>query len=318
MAGSAVHARTFAALFLAGAGLSAPLPTAEQALRHDVRGPYPSLAVPVFDAKIETGELTVAGQTASRAHDQALHATLATTSARTELAAGVLLPDYWQAGTLALLNAVQALDAGSGSMTPGTVALRGVTTTPVRFEARLDALRALLPEDVALHDETIRIANAGSLAALCAQTFAAVAGRPIEFEWSSASLRPSAHAQLDRLAEFAFDCPEQRIRIKGHTDATGAADRNRELSRQRAEAVAAYLVGQGIPAGQLVVAGMGAAQPVADNGTALGRRLNRRIEFELDAGQSVAGSATRPAENSSTSKTSVEPGGITLPTARSP
>ncbi len=319
MAGTAGRGRTVVAVLLAIVTVLVAHPLAEQALLRDAgSGPFPSLAEPAFDATLRTGELTVAGQTASPAHDTAIRAALANTSARADLAAGIVLPDYWQAGTLALLGAVRALDAGRGSMVPGAVSLRGVTTAPARFEARLDALRAALPDDVVLRDETIRLADAESLAALCARAFAALAGAPVEFELSRTALRPSAHAQLDRLVEFAFDCPEQRIRITGHTDASGDADWNRALSRRRAEAVADYLSGQGVPAGQLVIAGMGAAEPVADNATALGRRLNRRIEFELDGRQSLAGSARLSTEKSSTSKTSVEPGGITLPTARSP
>ncbi|MDX1498520.1 MAG: OmpA family protein [Woeseiaceae bacterium] len=313
------RAPTFVVLFITGAGLLVSGPTAEQTLLRDAGGgPYPTLAAPAFDAELKKGELTVTGETASTRHDAALRAALGDTSARTDLVAGILLPDYWPAGTLALLGAVRALDAGGGSMTTGSVELRGVTTAPARLEARLDALRAVLPDGIELRDETIRLPGAESLAALCARTFAALADETIEFERSRATLRPSAHAQLDRLAEFAFDCPGQRIRITGHTDASGARDWNLELSRLRAEAVADDLVRRGIAAERFVVAAKGAAEPVADNATALGRRLNRRIEFALDDGQSPAGAARLSAEKSSTSKTSVEPGGITLPTARSP
>ena len=57
---------------------------------------------------------------------------------------------------------------------------------------------------------------------------------------------------------------------------------NLELSRQRAQSVADYLVDGGVALDRLIVEGAGATQPVADNTTSYGRRQNRRIEFWLE------------------------------------
>jgi outer membrane protein OmpA-like peptidoglycan-associated protein len=56
---------------------------------------------------------------------------------------------------------------------------------------------------------------------------------------------------------------------------------NNPLSKKRANATKAYLVSKGIDAGRMTTAGYGSTQPVADNKTAKGRRLNRRIEIRI-------------------------------------
>jgi hypothetical protein len=65
----------------------------------------------------------------------------------------------------------------------------------------------------------------------------------------------------------------------GRTDSTGAAARNQTLSEPRAAAVEEYLVSKGVAVDRLTTVGFGASQPVADNGTELGRAQNRRVEL---------------------------------------
>ena len=69
--------------------------------------------------------------------------------------------------------------------------------------------------------------------------------------------------------------------IEGHTDATGSADYNKDLSQRRAAAVVEYLVSKGVARGRLVPVGYGFERPVASNATALGRAKNRRVEFTI-------------------------------------
>ena len=68
--------------------------------------------------------------------------------------------------------------------------------------------------------------------------------------------------------------------IAGHTDGVGAEGYNYELGQKRAERVAGYLVGkEGVDPTQVRVVSYGASKPVADNGTSMGRRTNRRVEI---------------------------------------
>jgi outer membrane protein OmpA-like peptidoglycan-associated protein len=69
------------------------------------------------------------------------------------------------------------------------------------------------------------------------------------------------------------------IRIEGHTDSSGSAETNRQLSQQRAEAVLRALAERGVSAARMTAAGLGASAPLADNATAQGRRENRRVEI---------------------------------------
>jgi outer membrane protein OmpA-like peptidoglycan-associated protein len=72
--------------------------------------------------------------------------------------------------------------------------------------------------------------------------------------------------------------------VEGHTDSIGDPKYNLWLSERRAEAVRQLLVDQhGVNPSQISAVGRGEESPVADNHTAEGRRLNRRVELILDA-----------------------------------
>lgn len=84
---------------------------------------------------------------------------------------------------------------------------------------------------------------------------------------------------LDEVVATLTYYPEVEVEIQGHTDSTGSAKRNDELSLQRAQSVRKYLVEQGIPETRISVKGFGSRQPIATNNTPEGRAQNRRIEF---------------------------------------
>lgn len=67
----------------------------------------------------------------------------------------------------------------------------------------------------------------------------------------------------------------------GHTDSTGSDAYNLQLSQRRAEAVASYLVSQGIKRERLITVGAGEAYPIASNDTEEGRAANRRVELTI-------------------------------------
>jgi outer membrane protein OmpA-like peptidoglycan-associated protein len=101
----------------------------------------------------------------------------------------------------------------------------------------------------------------------------------LEFETDSERIVPTTRAILDDVAGGLAASSATRIKVIGHTDSTGDAQANRDLSLRRAEAVKAYLVEKGVPAGRIETAGMGADQPLAPNDTEEGRKQNRRTEI---------------------------------------
>lgn len=109
----------------------------------------------------------------------------------------------------------------------------------------------------------------------------ALKNRIIEFESGSAVLAFSGAQILDEMVIALNKVGAKKIRIIGHTDSSGNAHQNLQLSQQRAEAVKTYLIKKNIPAHLLSTDGLGASKPVAENTTAEGRKKNRRIEFEV-------------------------------------
>ncbi len=101
------------------------------------------------------------------------------------------------------------------------------------------------------------------------------------FDFDRAELNPGAATTIDRLARFLEENPDRKIAIEGHTDSSGSAAYNRELSRQRAEAVRQALVERGIASNRIEVRALGEEFPVATNDTDAGRQLNRRVEIVL-------------------------------------
>jgi len=100
----------------------------------------------------------------------------------------------------------------------------------------------------------------------------------LNFATGSAAISGATAAEVDNLAAILKAYPDVKISVDGYTDNTGNADANRKLSKDRAEAVKARLVNQGIAGNRIVTTGKGDANPVASNDTPEGRAQNRRIE----------------------------------------
>lgn len=100
----------------------------------------------------------------------------------------------------------------------------------------------------------------------------------IHFDTDSAKLRPDSLPALNAVLGLVNNHPDSRWIIAGHTDNQGSTAHNQPLSEQRARSVIAWLNQHGVPAGRLEPQGFGATRPVADNATASGRALNRRVE----------------------------------------
>lgn len=103
----------------------------------------------------------------------------------------------------------------------------------------------------------------------------------VTFATDSATISGSFYAPLNSLAQSLRQYDQNTIEIAGHTDSTGTYKYNLELSQRRAQSVASYLQGQGVPHGRMTVLGMGPDQPVASNADSYGRQQNRRVEINL-------------------------------------
>ena len=101
------------------------------------------------------------------------------------------------------------------------------------------------------------------------------------FDVDRAQLKPAAVVDLEHLAALLVADPDAEVLIEGHTDSTGTAQHNDELSRQRAASVSSVLIRRGVPSSRITVRGFGASSPLASNATAEGRQLNRRVEIVI-------------------------------------
>lgn len=101
------------------------------------------------------------------------------------------------------------------------------------------------------------------------------------FDTASATLKPGATLQLNRLADYMRDSPRTRILVEGYTDNRGSAAYNQQLSQERAQAVASALTTQGIAPDRVQTVGRGKDFPVASNATPVGQQQNRRVDIVL-------------------------------------
>lgn len=106
--------------------------------------------------------------------------------------------------------------------------------------------------------------------------------RTILFDLNKATIRDESGETLESIAEIMQEYPNTIFHIGGHTDSTGSASYNEQLSRERANAVKDYLVEHGVAENRLTSEGYGESEPIASNNTAQGRQENRRVEISLD------------------------------------
>lgn len=103
----------------------------------------------------------------------------------------------------------------------------------------------------------------------------------VYFETSSAKISEGYQAVLDAAAKNLKENSEIKIEIVGHTDSTGPDSFNKSLSKNRANAVKAYLVKKGISSKRMTTSGVSSTQPAGDNNTEEGRAKNRRVELKI-------------------------------------
>jgi outer membrane protein OmpA-like peptidoglycan-associated protein len=99
------------------------------------------------------------------------------------------------------------------------------------------------------------------------------------FETGKYNLKPATQISLAKVAGILQAYPGLKLQVEGYTDSTGSPEFNQKLSENRAGAVRDFLVTQGVKTDNIVATGYGMAKPVADNNTAKGRSLNRRVQL---------------------------------------
>ena len=99
------------------------------------------------------------------------------------------------------------------------------------------------------------------------------------FATDSAAVSGPAQNDLYALARNLQQYPNSTVQVVGHTDSTGRADYNLQLSQRRAQSVAGILTAGGVASNRITTQGMGMTQPVASNDTVAGRAQNRRVEI---------------------------------------
>lgn len=103
----------------------------------------------------------------------------------------------------------------------------------------------------------------------------------VTFDSASAQLKAAGANTLSGVAMVVAEFDKTRLNVVGHTDSSGSRELNMKLSAQRADAVAAQLIGQGVTGSRIATSGVGPDQPVATNSTAAGKAQNRRVTITL-------------------------------------
>jgi outer membrane protein OmpA-like peptidoglycan-associated protein len=218
-------------------------------------------------ATTETERLAAASEataTANRAASVASEAASRAASAATETAS--------RAASAATETASRAADAATEAATVASrVALdaeRQRSATAARNDL-LDRLRSALPTH---ESDRGLISEIGG----------------VQFATGRAEINAPARENLSRFAGIVASYPDLRFNVEGHTDSTGSSVTNDALSLQRAMTVRDYLIGEGVAASSIDVAGLGSSMPIAGNSRAEDRARNRRVEIVLSGGPLAA------------------------------
>ena len=103
----------------------------------------------------------------------------------------------------------------------------------------------------------------------------------ITFAFDSYAIQPQFQATLNEVAQTLSNYPSTIIDVLGHTDSVGTDAYNQQLSQQRAQAVANYLISRGVQPARIATRGYGESMPIADNNTEMPPAANRRVEIKV-------------------------------------
>jgi OOP family OmpA-OmpF porin len=249
-----------------------------------------SLAAPVpanFHARLEAGTLLLRGslpdagardrivERARAAYDHAQVRVLDQLTVDGRIAA-----PPWVSQLPAVLPVLEQMQGVRSVMIDGRfLVLSGVVPTE---EVKSTILRAVSPlRSLGLQlEDHMTVAGAALGPSLQARLNDLLSRGQIEFDSNQASLTVRGRAALDRLVPVLTQASHASIEIGGHTDAFGAPDYNKDLSRRRAEAVKDYLTAHGVTH-ELTAVGYGATKPLAAGISRAALQRNRRIELRV-------------------------------------
>ena len=191
--------------------------------------------------------------------------------------------------TAATLGALVAAlsDGAAAAYQNGTITLTGQVASEAAKAAAGAAAAAAFPSAKVANGLTV---SAPVVAAECAGLPAALAdsqkANPFYFAVNVTTLTAAQQAQIKDLAGKITAClgkggAPSAVLVTGHADPSGNAAINEKLSGARAEAVRAALVAAGVPADKITTSAKGSSDPTADNSTAEGRALNRRVDISV-------------------------------------
>jgi OmpA-OmpF porin, OOP family len=256
--------------------------------RHLPSSASPAVPVPAnFHARLEAGTLLLRGslpdagardRIVERARAVYDHAQVRVLDHLT--VDGRIAAPSWVSQLPAVLPVLEQMQGVRSVMIDGRfLVLSGVVPTEEVKSTILRTISPLRSLGLQLEDHmTVAAAVAGP--SLQARLNDLLSRSQIEFDSNQASLTARGRAALDRLVPALTQAPHASIEIGGHTDAFGAPDYNKDLSRRRAEAVKEYLTAHGVTH-ELTAVGYGATKPLAAGISRAALQRNRRIELRV-------------------------------------
>ena len=188
-----------------------------------------------------------------------------------------LLPVLLAAATLSACSSTEKTD--NATNTKDTAVLKSDANPPVANQPAADRWHdvdwnspVIKYDEIKGNDVEVRGNDRYSIYSL---------GENVLFSTGKADIRKEAEANLSSVvASINQHYAGGYVKVYGYTDSTGSTAENNKLSAQRAQAVAAWLTGNGKMAADKVSAyAEGEARPLASNGSAAGRQMNRRVEI---------------------------------------